>query len=65
MTVILCSNIEMPSRIEVVVVFVLLGDYNRLGWPLDGKFWVVPANATTIFRIIEFVDKVKSFGVLS
>ena len=63
MTVALRLNGEMPSWVKVAVVLVSLGDHNRLSWPLDGKFRVVPPNATTIIRFVEFVDKVKGLGV--
>ena len=60
----LCSSAQVPGRIEVTNVAVLIREHGRLAGPLDCKSRVVPADASFTFWCVELVDKIERLCIV-
>ena len=56
---------QMPGRVKIAIGAVFFRYHNRLGRPLDGEFWIIPADAALTVWGVELVDQIECLGVIS
>src|SRR6516225_701254 len=58
------STVEMPGRVEIALLRILVRDHPRLGRPAYPEARVVPAHTALALRGVESRDEVERLGIL-